>query len=72
MADYCSQCTPFERSDINLASIALDLKPGRSESFLCEGCNNRAVYKDGDGNLFLAKAEGKEVNLHPVTIEQLM
>ena len=73
MADYCTQCTPFEGgSDIDLAKIALQLKPGHSESFVCEACNNRAIYKDADGRLFLGKAEGNEVNLHPVSIEQLM
>lgn len=73
MAEYCSQCSPFDGAyDIDLLKIVLKLKPGRSFSFLCEGCYNRAVYKDENGNLFLAKDEGGEIKLHPVTIESLM
>ncbi|GAB3179475.1 hypothetical protein GCM10027291_45740 [Telluribacter humicola] len=72
MAEFCSECTPFEYPDIDLAAIALDLSPGRSESFICEGCNNRAVYKDEKGGLYLAKAEDGVIKLHPVIIEQLM
>lgn len=75
MAEYCSQCSPFKLNgewDIDLLQIALKLEPGRSESFLCEGCNNRAVYKDEKGLLYLGKQEGKEINLHPVAVEELM
>ena len=72
MVDYCSECTQFDYPDIDLAQIALDLSTGRSESFICEGCNNRAVYKDEVGRLFLAKQDHGEVKLYSVTIEQLM
>ena len=72
MAEFCSECTPFEYPDIDLVQIALDLSPGRSESFICEGCNNRAVYKDEEGRLYLAKQEQGQIKLHPTTIEQLI
>ena len=73
MAEYCSQCSPFKNEfDINLLRIAMKLKNGRSINFVCEGCNNRAVYKDETGNLFLAKKERDEIKLHPVKIEDLM
>jgi hypothetical protein len=73
MSDYCSQCSPFAgKFEIDLAKIALKLKPGRSESFICEGCNNRAVYKDENNNLFLAKMEKGEIKLHPIDFEQLI
>lgn len=75
MAEFCSQCSPFKEQgewDIDLAEIALDLENGHSESFICEGCNNRAVYKDEDGNLFLAKEIEKEIVFEPVAIEYLM
>lgn len=73
MAECCSQCTPFKNEfDFDLFDIALNLEKGYSENFLCEGCENRAVYKDENGNLFLAKSEGDEINLHTVKIEDLM
>jgi hypothetical protein len=37
--------------------IALETKRGYSTSFLCEGCNNRAVYKDEEEALYLIKLE---------------
>ena len=73
MAEYCSQCSPFENEfDIDLFEIALELESGFSESFICEGCNIRAVFKDESGSLYLAKQEGEELNLTPVKIEDLM
>lgn len=73
MAEFCSQCSPFNGAfDINLFKIATSLKNGYSQNFLCEGCNNRAVYKDEDGALYLAKAYGKEIKLESVKIEDLM
>ncbi len=72
MAEYCSHCSPFENKyDFDLIKIALHLKKGHSKNFLCEGCNNRAVYKDEEGNLYLAKLEEKEIKLHPVKLEDL-
>lgn len=73
MAEYCSVCSPFNGEfDINVFKLALRLENGRSESFLCEGCNLRGVYKDDLGNLFLARSEDKEIKLHPILIEDLM
>lgn len=72
MAEFCSECTQFEYPDIDLFRIALNLGPGRSESFICEGCNNRAVYKDYGGRLFLAKVEHGKIEFHPTIIEQLI
>ena len=46
MSEYCSQCTPFENHDIDLIKLALKVKKGHSINFHCEGCNNRAIYKD--------------------------
>ncbi len=74
MSEYCSQCSPFKEEgeyDIDLFEIALNLEQGRSESFICEGCNNRGVYKDEKGNLFLAKNENGETKLINVLIEEL-
>lgn len=51
MSDYCSQCSPFrDYCDIDLFQIAIDLENGHSESFLCEGCNNRGLYMDAEDN----------------------
>ena len=75
MAEYCSQCSPFKEQkewDIDLFLIALVLKNGRSESFICEGCNNRAVYRDENGFYFLGKLIEEEIKLFPVNIEELM
>lgn len=74
MAEFCSQCADkyFQHADIDLFKISLRLKKGRSVSFLCEGCNNRAIYKDEEGKLYLAKLVEKEIKLFPVTIEKLM
>ena len=73
MAEYCSQCSPFENEfDIDLFKTALKLKNGNSESFICEGCNNRAVYKDETGKVYLAKLVKGEIELQPVNIEELL
>ena len=72
MAEYCSQCSPFEnRCDFNLFKIATHLRKGQSKNFLCEGCNNRAVNKDEDGNFYLTKLEGKVINLHLINLDEL-
>ena len=71
MSEYCSQCSPFKESndyDIDLIKLSLKVKRGRSINFLCEGCNNRAIYKDEKGFLYLAKQENKEIKLYPVKI----
>ena len=59
-------------ADIDLFEIALDLENGRSESFICEGCNNRAVYKDEEGLLYLAREINREMFLIPVQLSELM
>ena len=73
MPEYCSQCSPFKnRFDIDLFKIALKLKKGHSASFLCEGCENRAVYKDDKGLLYLAKVINGETELVDILIEDLI
>lgn len=74
MAEYCSQCSPFKEQgefDFNLFKIALKLKRGYSTSFICEGCNNRGVYKDEQGLIYLVKDENNELKFYPVNIEEL-
>ena len=73
MAEYCSQCCPFEKSfDIDLFQIALKLKRGYSTSFICEGCNNKAIYKDEQGLIYLVKFEHNDYKYYPVNIEDLI
>jgi hypothetical protein len=73
MAEYCSQCRPFKESfDINLFQIALKLKRGYSTSFNCEGCNNKAVYKDEQGLIYLVRFEDNDYKYYPVNIEDLI
>jgi hypothetical protein len=73
VAEFCSLCSPFENQfDIDLVYIALHLERGHSESFICEGCFVRAIYKDENGNIYLGKLEQKEIKLHPVKIEDLI
>jgi hypothetical protein len=57
---------------IDLFKIALSLKNERSVSFICEGCHNRAIYKDAIGNLYLAKYINDEISLFPVKITDLI
>jgi len=59
-------------ADIDLFDLALNLENGRSESFICEGCNNRAVYKDEEGFIYLAREINREIILIPVQISELM
>ncbi len=74
MTDYCSQCcSNFGiKTDIDLFMIALKLKPGRNQSFICEGCNNRAILKDRNGKIFLGKIIDEKLYLYEVPIESLM
>lgn len=72
MAEFCSDCSPFDEFDINLFTIALDLKPGHSETILCEGCNIKAVYKDEEGLVYLAKEVPEGVELEEAEIDTLM
>lgn len=70
MAEFCSRCdTDY---DIDLGVIALELEPGYSEPVNCEGCNIRGVYKDDEGNLYLATLHDGEIGLEKVALEELM
>jgi hypothetical protein len=61
MSEYCSQCNPFvSEYDIDLHILALKVEPGHSINFLCEGCDNRALYKDEDGKLYILRKEEKK------------
>lgn len=72
MAEYCSQCSPFQGEfDIDLFRVALDLKQGYVKKFLCGGCNNRGIYKDEQGLIYLVKSESNELNFVQVNIEDL-
>lgn len=75
MAEFCSQCSPFEDGgafEFDLVEIALGLKEGWSVSFLCEGCRNRAVYKDETGQLFLERIQADgTIEMVEVTIDEL-
>ena len=53
MSEFCSAC--FEDCthmgyDIDLYGAAKKLKKGYMMSFLCEGCNRRAIARDDEGN----------------------
>ena len=67
MAEYCSQCMFLGEYDIDLQMLALELEPGHSINFLCEGCENRAIYKDEEGKLYLLRKD----KLHPVNFDEL-
>jgi hypothetical protein len=71
MAEFCSKCEP-EYWDIDLVQIALDLEPGHSESFLCEGCNIRGIYKDDYGYYFFARNINGKIELEKVIIEKII
>jgi len=70
MAEFCSRCEP-EYNDLDLMEMALELEPGYSEQFICEGCGCRGIYKDDEGLLYLIFKEGKEVELRQVNIEDM-
>lgn len=74
MAEYCSQCSPFKEEgefDFDLFKLALKVKRGHSLNFLCEGCNNRGIYKDEQGLIYLVKDENRELIFQHVNIEDL-
>ncbi len=69
MAEYCSQCSPFKEYggyDFDLLKIAIELERGHSYSFVCEGCLNRAIYKDEDGQLWIYQVQQGTDELKPV------
>lgn len=73
MAEYCSQCSPFNgQFDIDLFQIALALSREHSSAFICEGCNIKAIYKDEKGLIYLIRYEDDEYKYCPVNIEDLI
>jgi hypothetical protein len=72
MSEFCSECSPFDNQfDFDLFKMAVKLKREYSISFFCEGCNNRGIYKDNEGKIFLAKSIKGKIELHNVNIEDL-
>jgi len=71
MAEICSQYNITVDYDIDLHKLALIVKEGHSINFLCEGCNNRAIYKDEEGRLYIAKSEKGKIKLHPINFDEL-
>ena len=57
--------------DFDLFKMAIKVKRCRSISFICEGCNNRAFYKDEKGILYLVKKGNGEMVFYPVNIDEL-
>ena len=58
MSEYCSSC--YEEDihsgiDINLYDMAYELKKVYMMSFLCEGCNRRAISKEEGGTYQIAR-----------------
>lgn len=73
MSDFCSQCSPFkDEYDIDLFKIAIRLKRGHSKDFVCEGCSNRAIYKDEDGRIYLIRYEENDYKNFLINIEDLI
>lgn len=54
--------------------MAIKLRKGHSYDFLCEGCSNRALYKDDEGQLWIYQAQDgtNELKPVPVTIAKLI
>jgi hypothetical protein len=71
MSEFCSQCSP-NFHDWDLFKLALDLDNQHSESFICEGCNIRGIYKDESGKLFLAKTINNNIELFPINLVDLL
>lgn len=72
MAEFCSRCDMFDEPDYDLFQIALSLEPGRSETFLCEGCNIRGVHKDESGGVYLVIDNNGEMEFERVEVETLI
>lgn len=62
----------FDEPDYDLFQIALSLEPGRSETFLCEGCDIRGVHKDEHGHVYLVRDKGGEMDFEKVEVEKLI
>lgn|GEM_PF-1296490 len=72
MAEYCSQCSPYKAEhDHDLLALALQLPAGHSTSFLCEGCANRAIYRDEEDRIYLAKQLGEELKCTEVNLVEI-
>jgi len=72
MAEYCSQCSPYKAEhDHDLLALALALTPGHTSSFLCEGCANRAIYRDEEDRIYLAKLVGEELKWTEVNLVEI-
>ena len=52
MAEYCLQCNVTGDYDIDLHKLAFEVEEG-----LCEGCDNRAIYKDEEEKLYLLRRD---------------
>ncbi len=74
MAENCSKYNITGDYDIDLHKLALIVKivkEGHSINFLCSWCDNRAIYKDEEGRLYLAKSEKGKIKLHPINFGEL-
>ncbi len=74
MAEHCSKCSPYKAQgehDYDLLALALDLSPGHSTTFLCEGCANRAIYRDEEDRIYLAKLVGEELKWTEVNLVEI-
>jgi hypothetical protein len=62
----------FDEPDHDLFKIALSLEPGRSATFLCEGCDIRGVHKDEEGHIYLVRDVEGEMEFERVEVETLI
>ena len=74
MSEFCSSC--YEEDihfgyDIDLYKAARSLKKGYSFSFLCEGCNRRAVYRDEEGLFYMVRVVNEEFVYENIQLEEL-
>ena len=61
------KCNVTGDYDIDLHKLALNVDEGHSIGFLCEGCYNRAIYKDEEGKLYILRKD----KLHPVNFDDV-
>jgi len=57
--------------DIDLYRIACRLKRGYMSSFLCEGCNRRAISKEEDGTYQIAHVINGEYHWEQLNLDVL-
>ena len=73
MGNFClHRCEFNSEYGLNLFHIALNINNGQCETFICKHCNNRGIYKDLKGKVFVATREDDQIQLLPVDIEQLL